>query len=312
MTSIEWKLRRRTALRDKLSAALIEMEGGLRSGTLITAMDAAVSLERIEAMYRPILKLDEDILGDITDERVAEETSNTTAYNDKVVKIRAELQHRSRGQQAGESLVSPSLTRPPPNETATTRTKLPAIELTKFDGDRRNWIRFWSLFESAVHNNTELRATEKFYYLTSLLTSSAAASVSGLPMTEQCYNDAIEILQKRFADQTRIAQDHLRALIDIRAVSSSSDVAQLRKLYDEVQIHCRSLNALGTSPETYCVMLREILLRALPRDMVLRYHRHSKTSSTALSSTGVGRQHQLTDHKKQFDDLINFFGVELE
>lgn len=88
------------------------------------------------------------------------------------------------------------------NPPATTRTKLPTIELTKLDGDRQNWSQFWCAFESAVHNNSELWAMKNFCNLASLLTSSAAAEITGLPMTEHCCNNAVEKLRKRFSDQT--------------------------------------------------------------------------------------------------------------
>ncbi|XP_077536023.1 uncharacterized protein LOC144148349 [Haemaphysalis longicornis] len=114
---------------------------------------------------------------------------------------------------------------------------------------------------------------------------SAASAIAGLQATDGCYKDAIEILKQRFGDDRIIVQDHLRGLLDLKPVSSSSDVRQLRQLYDRVQVHIRSLKALGTSSTTYCTMLREILLRVLPTDMVLRFHEGLKTSRSTVDAS---------------------------
>lgn len=105
----------------------------------------------------------------------------------------------------------------------------------------------------------------------------------------------------------------MHALISLRPISSSSDVAELRKLYDKVQVHCRSMKALGTHPLTYCSMLHEIVLQSLPRDIVLRYHQRSKIKRDAADSgTTEPSLHPADKHEKKFEDLMTFFGQELE
>ncbi|XP_077531269.1 uncharacterized protein LOC144143378 [Haemaphysalis longicornis] len=144
----------------------------------------------------------------------------------------------------------------------------------------------------------------------SLFEEAAASAISGLQATEECYKDAIEILKKRFGDDRIIVQDHLRGLLDLKPVSSSSDVLQLRHLYDRVQVHIRSLKALGTSSTTYCTMLREILSRVLPTDMVLRFHEGRKTSFSpdGASSNPHGDSSGLTASPDQeLQVLLEFF-----
>ncbi|XP_077528262.1 uncharacterized protein LOC144139909 [Haemaphysalis longicornis] len=181
-------------------------------------------------------------------------------------------------------------------------------------GDVRSWQRFWTQFSASVHNNDDLSTAYKFNYLSSLVTGAAASAISGLQATEECYKDAIEILKKRFGDDRIIVQDHLRGLLDLKPVSSSSDVLQLRHLYDRVQVHIRSLKALGTSSTTYCTMLREILLRVLPTDMVLRFHEGRKTpfSPDGASSNQHGDSSGLTASPDQeLQVLLEFFDHQL-
>lgn len=92
------------------------------------------------------------------------------------------------------------------------------------------------------------------------------------------YNDALDILKQRFRDNRIIVQDHRRCLLDLEPMTSSTDGRELRQLYNLAQVHIRSLRALGTSSTTYCAMLREILLRVLPTDMVLRFHERLKAA----------------------------------
>ncbi|XP_077548000.1 uncharacterized protein LOC144160646 [Haemaphysalis longicornis] len=209
-------------------------------------------------------------------------------------------------------------TRLPSSQTPTaSKAKLPQLDLLKFDGNPKNWQRFWIQFASAVHNNDDLSTAEKFSYLNTLVTGAAASAISGLQPSEECYKDAIDILRKRFGDKRLIVQDHLRSLLDLRPVSSSSNMHQLRLLYDEVQVHVRSLKALGIITGNYCLMLREILLRVLPCDMVLKFHERFSPptpSTTASTSTEVkrDRQNQMAQPEQELQQLLQFIDHQVQ
>ncbi|GIY68034.1 hypothetical protein CEXT_202871 [Caerostris extrusa] len=76
--------------------------------------------------------------------------------------------------------------------------KLPRISLDKFSGDICRFQEFWPQYEAAIHENENLQDIEKFNYLKSLLTDSAATAISGLPLTPENYRKAVEILKERF------------------------------------------------------------------------------------------------------------------
>lgn len=48
---------------------------------------------------------------------------------------------------------------------------------------------------------------------------------------------------------------------------SSSQVAALRKLYDQVQARANSVNGLDVPPALYAVLLYRFLIRSLPEDI---------------------------------------------
>ncbi|KAH7966645.1 hypothetical protein HPB49_018189 [Dermacentor silvarum] len=171
-------------------------------------------------------------------------------------------------------------------------------------------------FSTAVRSKEELSTADKFNYLSTLLRGAATSAIYGLQATEECYKDVIDILKKRFGDETIIVQEHLRSLFDLRPISSSSNITQLRDLYDRVQVHIRSLQALGTSPSTYCSMLREILLRVLPSDLALKFHElYKPTKASTAASTNeaeVDSEHRMTKAANELQSILAYFDHQLQ
>ena len=104
--------------------------------------------------------------------------------------------------------------------------KLPKLMPRKFNGDLTKWEAFWSSFASSIHLNT-LTAVDKFNYLNSLLEGSALAAVAGLKLTTANYAEAIDTLKKRFGNKQQIISRHMDTLLDLEAVTSSSNTKAL-------------------------------------------------------------------------------------
>ncbi|XP_077508445.1 uncharacterized protein LOC144119775 [Amblyomma americanum] len=201
--------------------------------------------------------------------------------------------------------------------------KLPKLHLESFNGELANWQTFWECFRETVHENLSLSKAEKFHYLKSLLTGPASSAVRGLQATEASYDDAVQILQRRFGDKGRIEQEHLTKLRMLPSVSSSGDVRGLRRLYDHVQAHICGLAGLGVTTHAYSAMLCDIVLTALPRDMVVEFHRLTgrATKTDALSSAGSSpaspAQQSASTHTEdrsdgRLNEILEFLLVETE
>ncbi|KAH7936939.1 hypothetical protein HPB49_006449 [Dermacentor silvarum] len=214
-------------IRSQLDDILKEAEGILREQQEPPTSQVNVLHDRINGLYLQIAKTDESILNETPDDLIESETLDVSKYGDKVVtmtsKLRFELQN-SRTSQASRQMSSPI--------SLSVKSRLPQLELMKFDGNRKKCHHFCTQFSTAVHNNEELSTADKFNYLSTLLSGAAASAISGLQATEECYKDAIDILKKRFGDEIIIVQDHIRSLLDLRPISSSFE---LRDLYDQVQ-----------------------------------------------------------------------------
>ena len=61
----------------------------------------------------------------------------------------------------------------------------------------------------------------------------------------------------------------MEILLNIEAVASEQNVKGLRRLYDDVESHIRSLKSLGVTPDSYGSLLSPVLLNKLPPELRL-------------------------------------------
>lgn len=125
------------------------------------------------------------------------------------------------------------------------KVKLPKITLPRFSGNPMKWTPFWDSFKSAVHDNGALSEVDKFNYLRSLLDRSAYDTIAGLTLSEAHYQEAIELLRKRFGNKQLIISKHMESLLQVEAVTSDLNLRDLRRLYDHTESHIRGLKSLG-------------------------------------------------------------------
>ena len=151
--------------------------------------------------------------------------------------------------------------------------KLPRLQLKSFDGDLTQWTPFWDSYQSAVHNNKEVSDIQKFTYLKSLLEKSAKEAVAGMTLSSANYKQAIEVLKRRFGNKDKIINCHMEALVAMEGVQRDNKVEPIRKLYDRIETHIRSLRALGVETETYGSLLCPILVKKLPPELKLNVSR---------------------------------------
>ena len=108
---------------------------------------------------------------------------------------------------------------------------LPKINIKSFGGDRLEWLTFWDSFSAAIDKNLELSNVEKMNYLNGMLKGEAARAISGLPLTEENYKKAIELLKERFGKPQNLTNAYMEALSKIHA--PSSETQNLREFYDK-------------------------------------------------------------------------------
>ncbi|GFU47605.1 DUF1758 domain-containing protein [Trichonephila clavipes] len=65
----------------------------------------------------------------------------------------------------------------------------------------------------------------------------------------------------------------MNKLLEIEPVKSSSNLKRLRELHDESKINIRNLDSMGIASGNYGHLLIPILLKQLPHDLVVEFHR---------------------------------------
>jgi len=143
--------------------------------------------------------------------------------------------------------------------------KLPQLDFKKFSGGLLNWQEFWDSFNSAVHSNPSLSPVEKMNYLRAQLEGDAADVISGLPLTNANYEQSIKLLEERYGQNEVIINAHYTSLMDLPV--SSSQTSALRKNYDLIEKHLRSLEALGENIESK--ILASLIMAKLPKDVLI-------------------------------------------
>ena len=169
---------------------------------------------------------------------------------------------------AAPTLITPSTMAATPTAKAST-VRLPKLQLRHYNGDLTKWTSFWQSFQAAVDNNPDLSGVEKFNYLSSLLEGTAREAIAGLSLTDANYAKAVTTLQKRFGGTQQIISKHMEALLQIESVSSAQNVKALRRLYDNISSHIRSLESLEVKEETYGNLLCPILITKIPAELQL-------------------------------------------
>lgn len=140
--------------------------------------------------------------------------------------------------------------------------KLPTVQLPVFDGTYEHWEYFRDMFIALVHNDTSIDNVRKFYYLSSALAGAAAKAIKSIPITNDNYTVAWQILKDRFEDKEIIIRNHIKAIVEMKHVSGDLKVT-LREFTDDIQIHLRSLESLGEPVEHWSSILNYIIWKKL-------------------------------------------------
>ena len=225
--------------------------------------------------FTAIKDLDKQILDLITEdaeeEAIYNEVDTATDYTLKINKVLHTIDHillRQSDVKDDRSDAS-SFTRQQ-------RVRLPKIELGKFSGDPQKFQGWWDEFDSLIHQN-DLSEIDKFHYLKSLLTGDALNTISGLPPTSQNYKHALDILSERYGRKEMVISSHMESILKIPFLQCES-TNKLRRAYDSLQSHIRSLQSLGIESKNYGCILVPVIKNQLPADLRLIIERKFDTN----------------------------------
>ena len=225
----------------------------------------------LKEQLEKILPLDAVIL----DQLVANEKANEKDVADEGEqsgRLKADLAFRLASIEEKLAGGQPQLSFPQQHETApkkTVRTKLPKLEVPKFNGKLHEWQEFLDSYRGAIHQNDSLEEVDKFTYLRSLLTGQAKSAIAGFALTSANYGAAVELLTKRYGKKTAIQRAHVNDMLTVSPVYNERDLPRLRTLYDLLETKFRALQALGVHESSYSAIVVPSVLEKLPQPLRL-------------------------------------------
>lgn len=154
----------------------------------------------------------------------------------KAEKLIAELNTKIR--QVEKPIRTPAATTANHNVTS----KLPKMELAKFNGDILKWYQFWDQFSSNV-DTRNIQDVDKLLYLQSVLEGEAKQVIEGLNTTSANYQIAVNTLKERYGKPGAVIDAHYVALFRLETADQS--VKGCRNVLNEIERHLRILKSLG-------------------------------------------------------------------
>ena len=96
--------------------------------------------------------------------------------------------------------------------------KLPKIKIKAFKGDVAEWKTFLDTFEAAVGSKTHLTAIQKFTYLRGYMDGNALQCIEGVPLSNENYIEAMNLLKERYGNSQLIISTHMNRLTNLERI----------------------------------------------------------------------------------------------
>ena len=147
------------------------------------------------------------------------------------------------------------------------RSKLPEITIKEpFAGNIEKWPEFWGLFDSLINSKPNIPKVQKFIYLKEYLTREALDTITGIPVTEDEYDNAVQTLKIRYDDKNYAVTHYISQLINLSAPTYSAK--SLRLYHTECDKIIRCLSGLNMDSKTYACAMAPILTSKLPDEIM--------------------------------------------
>lgn len=216
--------------------------------------------EHLEAIYDQFQKQHDTIILNLSiseNPDVAEEKLIRTSFLDNYFTIKTIYSNLFTDNKCDNSIKTPNV-------------KLPKISLPNFDGNYKNWLTFFDLFSSLIHDNNSLSDIEKFQYLLSSLSSHALTLLKGIPVTAQNYATAFKTLTDRYQNRRLLANSCWQAIYNAPKLTYES-AAGLRQLLETFDENLAALKNLQLPVAHWDFVLFHILIQKVDAATIKRF-----------------------------------------
>ena len=98
------------------------------------------------------------------------------------------------------------------------------------------------------------------------VTGAAESSITGLLLTEDNNETAIDIVRDRFGKPQLLISNHMEALLKLPIVSSVHETKKLRDLYDKIEINIPNV---GIESDSFENLLVPVVMEKIPSELRL-------------------------------------------
>ncbi|XP_064082936.1 uncharacterized protein LOC135198947 [Macrobrachium nipponense] len=130
---------------------------------------------------------------------------------------------------------APSNPFPPP--------KLPAIKIPEFSGGEEEWLAFWDIFNSLVHDRRDISDVIKFSILRASSRDNALKAIEGMLVTNANYSVAIQTLKEKYDNKEKLKRRLMSKLTHLVPPSHTIEDLNTFKLeYEKIILQMNTLN----------------------------------------------------------------------
>ncbi|XP_018360741.1 PREDICTED: uncharacterized protein LOC108759682 [Trachymyrmex cornetzi] len=153
------------------------------------------------------------------------------------------------------------------------QTRLPRIELPKFNGTSADWLPFKDLFNSLVIANPSLSSVEKLQYLKTCLISPADHLLKNMAVTEGNFQRSWDALIAFYENKRVLVNAALHSLLSLKRMTKESAV-EMERLYTSILQIYRSLENLQRPVDSWDDFLVFIATQRLDSESVKAWEHH--------------------------------------
>ncbi|KAJ2940022.1 hypothetical protein O0L34_g14055 [Tuta absoluta] len=160
---------------------------------------------------------------------------------------------------------------------------LPPVAVPVFKGDYADWTRFQDLFDSVIHNRTDLAPAYKMAQLMAKLEGEPHEVVKHLPVDDASYETARSLLIERYSNKRLIVDRLLEQWLTLPTITRATDLRV--RILNPVCVAVNALERQGMPVSGYDYVLVHTLLRRLPSDMAARFEQSHGGKTSAYLPT---------------------------
>ena len=128
-------------------------------------------------------------------------------------------------------------------EEATQPVKLQRYTITKFNGDFKDWLRFWNQFMVEI-DGSKIPCISKFNYLLELVEGQPKDDILGLPHTIEGYEEAKQILRETYGKDTKVRKALIQDLENLHKITFTNKLSEVHEFYNKFSRIVRTLKTM--------------------------------------------------------------------